>query len=173
MKKSIMGLFVFGLVSLFTACMVSRDIQDRSVQNVIILGSGPAGLTAGIYAARAGFKPLIIDGNQPGGQLTTTSYVENWPGDIRIMGPELMTRIREHAKHYGAEFLSESVQKVDFSKQPYTVTMESGKTLEARSVIIATGASHKKLHVPGEDEYLGKGVSTCATCDAPFYQEKP
>ncbi len=142
------------------------------VHKVIIIGSGPAGLTAGIYTARAKMQPLIINGRVPGGQLTTTTYVENWPGDISILGPQLMQRIQKHAIHYGASILDDIVTKVDFSKKPYNIFTETGKTLQTESIIIATGASHKKLNIPGEQEYWGKGVTTCATCDAPFYQDK-
>ncbi|MCK4264844.1 thioredoxin-disulfide reductase [Candidatus Babeliales bacterium] len=144
----------------------------KMVHKLIILGSGPAGLTAGIYAARGKLSPLIIEGNKPGGQLTTTTYVENWPGEKKILGIELMEKIKKHAEHYGTTFLSDSVIKADLSKKPYTLTTEGGKTLSAESIIIATGASHKKLKAKGEDEYWGKGVTTCATCDAPFYQDK-
>lgn len=139
---------------------------------VVIIGSGPAGLTAGVYAGRAKLKPLIVDGNQPGGQLMTTSDVENWPGDVSIKGPALMMRMREHAKTYGASFLDDTITKLDLSSQPYTLVTQSGTTLETESIIIASGASHKKLEAEGEEKYWGKGITTCATCDAPFYQDK-
>lgn len=142
------------------------------IHKVVIIGSGPAGLTAGIYLSRSKLKPLIIEGNQPGGQLTTTSYVENWPGETKILGPELMIKMKKHAEHYGSTFLDGNIVKADFSKKPYTLFTESGKEIQAESIIIATGASHKKLNVPGEQEYWGKGVTTCATCDGPFYQDK-
>lgn len=141
-------------------------------QKVIIIGSGPTGLTAGVYAGRANLAPLIIDGNKPGGQLTTTSDVENWPGEISIKGPDLMQKIRTHAEKYGATFLGDSITSTDFSTKPYKLMTQSGKTLEAESIIIATGASHKKLNIPGEDDYWGKGITTCATCDAPFYKDQ-
>ena len=142
------------------------------VHKVIILGSGPAGLTAGVYTARANLKPLIINGKAPGGQLMTTTFVENWPGDISVMGPELMDRMKKHAEHYGATILDDTAVKVDLSKKPYTIVTESSKTLQTESIIIATGTSHKKLSIPGEKEYWGKGVTTCATCDGPFYKDK-
>jgi thioredoxin reductase (NADPH) len=138
---------------------------------IIIIGSGPAGLTAGVYAGRANLTPLIIEGDKPGGQLTTTSDVENWPGEVSIKGPALMQKMRDHASKYGATFLGDSVIKTDFSSKPYKVITQSGKTLEAESIIIATGASHKKLGITGEAEYWGKGITTCATCDAPFYKD--
>jgi thioredoxin reductase (NADPH) len=139
---------------------------------VVIIGSGPAGLTAGIYTARAGLKPVLIEGMQPGGQLTTTLKVENWPGLIEVQGPKLMMDMKKHAQHVGCEIISDQVTKVDFSKKPYKIFTQNGKELEAESVIIATGAAHRKLNVPGEKEYWGKGVSVCATCDAPFFKDK-
>lgn len=140
--------------------------------NLIIIGSGPAGLTAGIYAARSKLKPLIIEGNQPGGQLISTSAVENWPGEISIQGPELIKKIRTHAESCGAEFISDFVDRVDFSKVPYELYTKTGKRFKAKSVIISTGSSFRKLGVPGEKEYWGSGVSVCAVCDAPFYEGK-
>lgn len=142
------------------------------VRKVIIIGSGPAGLTAGIYTARSKLQPLIIEGEMPGGQLMTTTAVENWPGYVSIQGPDLMIGMRDQAAHCGAELLMENVVSVDFSQRPYSLTTSSGTTFQAESVIIATGASHKKLHVPGETEYWGRGVTVCATCDAPFYEGK-
>lgn len=142
------------------------------VHKVVIIGSGPAGLTAGIYTSRAKLKPLIIAGNLPGGQLMTTTTVENWPGDITVMGSELMMRMKKHAEHYGATFESDTIKTVDLSSKPYKIFTESGKAIETESIIIATGASHKKLGCKGEAEYFGKGVTTCATCDGPFYQDK-
>jgi thioredoxin reductase (NADPH) len=143
-----------------------------NVRKLIIIGSGPAGLTAAIYAARADLQPLVIDGNQPGGQLTGTSLVENWPGNKSIMGPKLMIEMREHAKSFNTEFLAESIAKVDFSKKPFTLWTDRNKELQAQTVIIATGARPNRLGVPGEDTYWGKGVTTCAVCDAPFYKDK-
>jgi len=142
------------------------------IHKLIIVGSGPAGLTAGIYAGRAKLKPLIIEGNQPGGQLTTTSKVENWPGNKEIDGPKLMMNIREHAVYSGCELLDDVVEKVDFSTKPYKLYLQSGKELQAESVIIATGASHRKLGVEGEEKYWGNGVSVCSVCDAPLYKDK-
>ncbi len=142
------------------------------VHKVTIIGSGPAGLTAGVYLGRTKLKPLIIEGNEPGGQLMTTTIVENWPGDKSVNGPELMMRMKEHAKASGAEFLQDHVVSADLSKRPFTLTTEGKQTIETETIIIATGATHKKLEVPGEDEYWGKGVTTCATCDGPFYVDK-
>lgn len=140
--------------------------------DVVIIGSGPAGLTAALYAARGKLKTLVLEGNQPGGQLTTTTTVENWPGNIAIQGPDLMFNMRDHAAHYGADLITEAVTHVDFSKAPYSLATESGKQFTGHTVIIATGSSNKKLGCPGETEYFAKGVATCATCDAPFYKDK-
>jgi thioredoxin reductase (NADPH) len=142
------------------------------IHNVIIIGSGPAGLTAGIYAGRAGLKPLIIDGSLPGGQLMTTTHVENWPGEISILGIDLMMKMREHAQAYGATFLGGMVTATNFSGTLHELTLNDGTKLYAKTVIIANGSSHKKLGCPGEQEYFGRGVTVCATCDAPFYKGK-
>jgi thioredoxin reductase (NADPH) len=141
-------------------------------RKLIIIGSGPAGLTAAIYASRANLQPLIIDGGQPGGQLMGTSLVENWPGQKSILGPALMQQIRDHAKAFGTEFLSETVVKTDFSKRPFTIWTDRNKELKADAVIIATGSTPKRLGVPGENEYWGKGVTTCAVCDGAFYKDQ-
>ena len=146
--------------------------MKNSIHQLIIIGSGPAGLTAAIYAARANLKPVIIDGNTPGGQLINTSFVENWPGEKSILGPELMNIIREHAKHFGTQFIPEAITKVDFSKQPFTLWTNREKELKAHCVIIATGATPKRLGALGENDYWGKGVTTCAVCDGAFYPDK-
>ena len=152
------------------------------IENLIIIGSGPAGLTAAIYAARAGLKPLIIDGAQPGGQLMGTSAVENWPGEISILGPKLMQNIRNHAAHFGTRFQEETISEVKFAgasdtkngkNKPFFLKTNKNKLLEAHSVIIATGAHHRRLGCPGEEEYWGKGVTTCAVCDGAFYKNRP
>lgn len=140
--------------------------------DVAIIGAGPAGLTAGIYASRAKLKTILIEGPQPGGQLMTTTSVENWPGNISIMGPDLMINMRSQAEKCGCELVSNSVSSVDFTKKPFTLVLENGQNIQSRSVIIATGASHRKLGCVGEKEYFAKGVSVCATCDAPFFAGK-
>lgn len=140
--------------------------------DVVVIGSGPAGCTAGLYAARGNYSTLVIEGLQSGGQLTTTTYVENWPGEESILGYDLMDKLKAHANKYGAQFLTEQVTHVNFDSYPYTLTTSGKKNITARSVIIATGSSHKKLQCPGEQEYFAKGVATCATCDAPFYRDK-
>ena len=139
----------------------------------IVIGTGPAGLTAAIYLARANMKPLVIEGMQPGGQLTTTTEVENFPGFPQgIMGPELMDNMRQQAERFGAEFKSAWVESVDFSKRPFKVNVEGMGELLAESVIISTGASAKYLGIPGEQDNVGRGVSTCATCDGFFFRGK-
>ncbi len=140
--------------------------------SLIIIGSGPAGLTAAIYAARGNLKPIVIEGNVPGGQLMGTSYVENWPGEEKILGHELMANMKQHAQKFGTQFISETITRVDFSKKPFTLWTDRNNELHADAVIIATGAIHNKLKVPGESEYWGKGVTTCAVCDAAFYPNK-
>ncbi len=147
-------------------------IMDIALHSLIIIGSGPAALTAAIYAARALLTPVVIEGDAPGGQLMGTTAVENWPGNISTMGPELMRNMKEHALHYGAQFLQDSITQVDFSKKPFTLITRSGKTLRAQCVIVATGASPNRLKCPGEDIYWGKGVTVCAVCDGFFYKDK-
>ncbi len=143
------------------------------MRDIVILGSGPAGLTAAIYAARADLKPLVVHGPQPGGQLTITSDVENWPGyENGIMGPELMDQMNKQAKRFGTEYKEGWVTDVDLVSNPKILTLEGGETIETKSLVIATGASARWLEVPGEQELQGKGVSACATCDGFFFRDK-
>lgn len=139
---------------------------------LIILGSGPAGWTAALYAARAGLKPLVITGYDKGGQLMTTTTVDNWPGKKGIMGPDLMGNLEEHAVAFGTEVVIDYVTNVNFTQRPYTLTTESGDTYTCDALIIATGASAQYLGLPSEQEFMGRGVSGCATCDGFFYEGK-
>ncbi|MFZ2681819.1 MAG: thioredoxin-disulfide reductase [Patescibacteria group bacterium] len=143
------------------------------LHDVIIIGSGPAGYTAAIYAARAELKPLMFAGLQPGGQLMLTSEVENWPGEADgVMGPDLMEKLKKQAERFATDIRQEEIAKVDFSARPFKITSISGEEHQAKAVIIATGASAKWLEVPGEKELQGKGVSACATCDGFFFRGK-
>jgi thioredoxin reductase (NADPH) len=141
-------------------------------RNMIIIGAGPAGLTAAIYAARANLKPLVISGPQPGGQLTITSEVENFPGFPEgISGPQLMQLFRKQAERFGADFIDTTVDAVNFTAQPFTIKVEATE-YTSESVIIATGASSKWLGLPREKELIGHGISSCATCDGFFFRGK-
>ena len=146
-----------------------RDNKEK----VIIIGSGAAGLSAAIYAARANLKPLVIEGIQPGGQLTITTDVENYPGyaDV-VQGPWMMEQMRLQAEKVGARIISDIVTSVDFKKQNKIINLDSGKTLETQTVIITTGAQAKWLGLKSENDFNGKGVSACATCDGFFYKNK-
>ena len=137
---------------------------------VLIIGSGPAGYTAAVYAARAMLEPLLIQGLTPGGQLTITTEVENWPGDTHVMGPDLMIRMQEHATAMGAEVIFDTITALDLSKRPFTAQSDSGTVYTADAVILATGAMAKWLGLPSEEKFKGFGVSACATCDGFFYR---
>lgn len=139
---------------------------------VLILGSGPAGYTAAVYAARANLQPLLITGIAQGGQLMTTTEVDNWPADVHgVQGPELMQRFLEHAERFKTEIVFDHINKVDFSKRPFSLTGDSG-TYTCDALIIATGASAQYLGLPSETAFMGKGVSACATCDGFFYRDQ-
>src|ERR1700739_287212 len=143
------------------------------MHNVVIIGSGCAGLTAAIYTARANLKPLVLDGHEPGGQLSLTTHVENYPVfPDGIMGPELIENMRKQAQRFGAEFKAGAVTEVDLTNRPFKIAVGK-ETYESRSVIVAAGASARLLGLPGEKELIGRGLSTCATCDGYFFRGKP
>lgn len=146
-------------------------MADRHIK-LLILGSGPAGYTAAVYAARANLNPVIITGMQMGGQLTTTTEVDNWPGDVEgLQGPELMQRMQAHAERFDTEILFDHINKVDLSAKPYTLTGDQG-VYTCDALIICTGASAQYLGLESEEAFKGKGVSACATCDGFFYKGK-
>ncbi|WP_156023809.1 thioredoxin-disulfide reductase [Thioclava indica] len=139
---------------------------------VLIIGSGPAGYTAAVYAARAMLEPVLVQGIQPGGQLTITTEVENWPGETEIQGPDLMVKMESHAKAMGAEVITDIITDLDLSKRPFIAQSDSGTVYEAAAVILATGAQARWLDLPSEEKFKGFGVSACATCDGFFYRGK-
>lgn len=147
-------------------------MESKTVEKLIIIGGGPAGYTAAIYAARAGLEPLVILGPEPGGQLTTTTAVENYPGFPEgVLGPELMELFRKQAIRFGAKIKEDVINSADFSSSPYKLTSQQ-EGYACHSLIISTGASPKTLGIPGEKEFWGKGISTCATCDGYFFKGK-
>ena len=146
--------------------------QNTRHAQLLILGSGPAGYTAAIYAARANLKPLLVTGMAQGGQLMTTTEVDNWPADVMgVQGPELMQRFQEHAERFQTEIVFDHINSVDFSKRPFTLTGDSA-VYTADAVVLATGASAQYLGLPSEESFMGRGVSACATCDGFFYREQ-
>ena len=139
---------------------------------VLIIGSGPAGYTAAVYSARAMLEPILVQGLQPGGQLTITTEVENWPGDTHVQGPDLMVRMEEHARAMGTEIITDYIMSLDLSVRPFVAKADSGTTFTADAVILATGAQARWLGLPSEEKFKGFGVSACATCDGFFYRGK-
>mgnify|MGYP000197491817 CR=1 FL=1 len=137
---------------------------------VLIIGSGPSGYTAGVYASRAMLEPLLVQGIEPGGQLTTTTEVENWPGDTEVQGPDLMIRMEAHAKAMGCEIVGDIILDLDMSERPFKAQGDSGMLYTCDAVILATGARAKWLGLPSEEKFKGFGVSACATCDGFFYR---
>ena len=152
--------------------MARAESKRPEVERLIIIGSGPAGLTAAVYAARANLRPLVLAGGLYGGQLMLTTEVENYPGFPEgILGPELMIKFREQAERFGARIENVDVTSVDFAKRPLVVRTDDAE-YEATTVIVATGASARWLDIPGEERLRGRGVSSCATCDGAFFREK-
>src|SRR5690554_7945225 len=147
-------------------------MSEAKHAKLLILGSGPAGYTAAVYAARANLKPVLITGMQAGSQLTTTTDVDNWPGDVEgLQGPALMERMQKHAQRFETEIIFDHINKADLSQRPFRLTGDSG-TYTCDALIIATGASAQYLGLPSEEEFKGKGVSACATCDGFFYRKQ-
>ena len=145
--------------------------MEKTLTKVLIIGSGPAGYTAGMYASRANLQPIIYEGHQPGGQLTQTTEIENFPGYPEgVQGPEMMTHFRQQAERFGTKIVPRIITKVDFSKRPFICEDDKGDIIEAETVIISTGATAKYLGLPDEEKYRGLGVSACATCDGFFYR---
>lgn len=171
-----------GLIVLVPGCVSSEgsrkayDINAaRGVANcfpVVIIGSGPAGLSAAVYTCRANLATIVVEGEEPGGQLMRTSYVENWPGIKRTLGSSAVATVREQAVEFGATFMTDAVTKIDTSVWPFALELRSGKQIRAMVVIVTTGANPRYLGVQGEQQYWGSGVSACAICDAPFYKDE-
>jgi len=148
-------------------------MSERIHSKLIILGSGPAGYSAALYAARANLKPLLISGMQPGGQLATTTEVDNWPGDVEgLTGPDLMERMKQHALRFAVQIQSDHIRQAKLHRRPFLLKGDSGTAYTCDALIIATGASAQYLGLPSEQAFLGKGVSACATCDGFFYRDQ-
>ncbi|WP_146585099.1 thioredoxin-disulfide reductase [Puniceibacterium confluentis] len=145
-------------------------MSDTRHTKVLIIGSGPAGYTAGVYASRAMLSPILVQGIEPGGQLTTTTEVENWPGDTEVQGPDLMIRMESHARAMGTEIIGDIITSLDMDSRPFVAQSDSGTVYTADAVILATGARAKWLGLPSEEKFKGFGVSACATCDGFFYR---
>ena len=152
---------------------MGRKMSERTHVKVLIIGSGPAGYTAAVYAARAMLGPMLIQGMQPGGQLTITTEVENWPGETEIQGPELMVRMEAHARAMGTDVVTDLVTDLNLRQRPFVATCDSGRVVTADAVILATGAQARWLGLPSEEKFKGFGVSACATCDGFFYRNRP
>ena len=172
MSSKIVWVFCVVLLQATLGANVKGGDMDTKVIDLLILGSGPAGYTAALYAARAGLEPVLISGLEPGGQLTTTTDVENWPGDPDgLQGPDLMQRMKRHIDKFGVQVISDHINSVDCKQVPF-VLKGNASDYRAKSLIIATGASAKYLGLDSEKTYLGRGVSACATCDGFFYKNQ-
>ncbi|WP_372800540.1 thioredoxin-disulfide reductase [Paracoccus seriniphilus] len=147
-------------------------MTDSTHVKLLIVGSGPAGYTAAVYGARAMLDPMLIQGMQPGGQLTITTEVENWPGETEIQGPDLMVKMEEHARQMGTDIVTDMVTRLDLQQRPFVAECDSGKRVTADAVILATGAQARWLGLPSEEKFKGFGVSACATCDGFFYRNR-
>jgi len=145
-------------------------MTDSRHTRLLIVGSGPAGYTAGVYGSRAMLEPILVQGIQPGGQLTITTEVENWPGHKEVQGPDLMVQMEEHARAAGTEIIADHISSLDLSKRPFTAMGDTGTTYTADAIVLATGAQAKWLGLPTEEKFKGFGVSACATCDGFFYR---
>ncbi len=173
----VLGVVLIGArVSTDNGVSFSIDIAQLEDKNniipIAIIGSGPAGLMAAVYGARESVHTVVIEGGTPGGLLTETERVDNWPGGIGLLGADIVNDVKKQALYFGAHFLSDTIESVNFNQWPYVLHTEEGKTLHALTVIIATGATPRRLGVPGEQAYWGRGVSSCALCDAPFYKDE-
>ena len=151
---------------------ISAQTELPAHSRVPIVGSGPAGYTAAVYAARAMLEPVLIQGTQPGGQLTITTEVENWPGDTEVQGPDLMVRMEAHARAMGARIFVDTVTRLDLKARPFVAELDSGRRITADAVILATGAQARWLELESEEKFKGFGVSACATCDGFFYRNR-
>lgn len=151
---------------------IDEVLTQENVVPVVIIGSGPAGLSAALYVSRAGMKSFVFAGPTPCGQLTQTTYIENWPGRERVLGTTLMDDIKNQAISFGATIIHDTVTKINVNSWPFAIQTEEGRSFKALAIILATGATPKVLNIPGEREYWGKGVTTCAICDAPFFKDR-
>lgn len=166
MKHYVKITFILMLILPFINC------TDQIQTKLLIIGSGPSGLTAGIYAGRAQLNPIILEGDHPGGHLVGTTFIENWPDHERILGVDLMDQIHDHAIASGAKIISESVSSIDLSQHPFKVISKEGTEYLCNALILAMGSSPRRLRCEGEADYWGKGIAACATCDGPLYKNK-
>lgn len=157
---------------LLLLCITLSNFAGRVHTKLLIIGSGPAGLTAAIYGARAQLQPIVLEGDHPGGHLVSTSYIENWPDHEHILGIDLMEYIANHARNSGATIISETATTIDLSQQPFRITTNEGSEFLCNALILAMGSSPRRLSCPGEVQYWGKGIAACATCDGPLYKNK-